>query len=316
MGVNVVFLSIGDLLRDLARKEGFDVTEFNRQSEKRPEIDQKLDSLLKETGKRIKENPRDNTVYLIDSRMAWNFIPESFSIRFTVDKDEAGRRAMLDASKGNEEQYSSIEEATKKVAERTDIEVRRYKKAYGVDLNNPDNYNLVINTTGVPISEIITTIENCLALSKNNISYAKLWANPGYFFPTQNVRQSENSNYNSIKENIEKDGFSPEKPIDAVLVDGNYFDVDGHNRIGAAFDANKHLIPYKILAKDEETSEFLPKDITAKDFALSNYSFGSGSPYWYDYSWWEFIPGREQKVENWYASQMNQIKNNREQNVR
>lgn len=306
-GVNIVSLSIGDLLREIARKEGYDVTEFNRQSEKRPEIDKKLDALLKETGKRIKENPKENTIYLIDSRMAWNFIPESFSIRLTVDENEAGKRAFMDTSKGSEEQYASIEEATKKIAERTSSEVKRYKNAYGVDLGNPDNYNLVINTTDVPIPEILDTIQSCISMSSKGLPYCRQWANPGYFFPTQDVRQSENYNYDSIKNSIETSGFHPDEPIQSVIVDGFHFIVDGHNRIGAAFDAKKHLIPYEVLAQDEQTSSLLPGNMSAREFALSNSSTPHGTPFLFDYSWWKFIPGLEEKWFKWYNSQRESV---------
>ena len=54
---------------------------------------------------------------------------------------------MLNA-KRNDEMYSSGEDALKKLQERRESEIQRYKKFYGVDITDMSNYSLVIDTTG------------------------------------------------------------------------------------------------------------------------------------------------------------------------
>lgn len=286
-GKNVVHVSIGDLVRKLAQEEGVSITEFNKRLATNPEIDKKFDTFLMDIGKKINQEPQENTVYLIDSRMAWHFIPDAFSIRLTVDENEAGKRALNDTSR-KEDTYSTLEEAIASTAKREEIEVARYKSLYGVDITDTENYNLVIDTTEVPTKEIVDIIENCFSLHQANQAFAKHWRNAGYFLPTQDVRQSVNWQYPKTKESITNDGFDPQCPITSVYAFDTYWVVDGHNRVGATCESDKTLVAYELLASNNETSPELAGNLTAEKFVANEALNYRGSFLANDYTWWTF----------------------------
>lgn len=147
-GLNVY--SIGQIQRSLAQKYGMDVLAFNRYMESHPEIDEEIDTELTKIGK------RDENMVL-DSRMAWHFVPDSFKVYLGVDPDEAARRVMND-QRGNVETYHCHADARSCLIERKKSENLRYITKYGVDCSNPDNYDLIIDTTAMSPEEVAARI--------------------------------------------------------------------------------------------------------------------------------------------------------------
>ena len=70
-----------------------------------------------------------------------------------------------------DETYQSPEEAFKRLKERRESEIQRYKKFYGVDIMNMTNYALVIDTTGkspeAVAEEIVLAWAKTLDLEEN-----------------------------------------------------------------------------------------------------------------------------------------------------
>ncbi len=138
-GLNVY--SIGQIQRSLAQKYNMDVLAFNKYMESHPEIDEEIDTELTEIGR------RDENMVL-DSRMAWHFVPDSFKVYLSVDPGEAAQRVIND-QRGKVETYKSHEEAMNCLIERKKSENIRYSTKYGVECCNPDNYDLIIDTTSI-----------------------------------------------------------------------------------------------------------------------------------------------------------------------
>jgi cytidylate kinase len=136
-GLNVY--SIGQIQRSLAQRYNMDVLAFNRYMESHPEIDEEIDTELTEIGK------RDESMVL-DSRMAWHFVPDSFKVYLSVDPEEAARRVIND-QRGKVETYKSREDAMNCLIERKRSENIRYSAKYGVQCSDPANYDLIIDTT-------------------------------------------------------------------------------------------------------------------------------------------------------------------------
>ena len=82
-GLNVY--SIGQIQRSLAAKYNMDILAFNKYMESHPEIDEEIDTELTAIGKRDED-------MVLDSRMAWHFVPDTFKVYLSVDLDEAARR--------------------------------------------------------------------------------------------------------------------------------------------------------------------------------------------------------------------------------
>lgn len=147
-GLNVY--STGQIQRSLAQKYGMDVLAFNKYMETHPEIDEEIDSEL------VKIGSQDQDMVL-DSRMAWHFVPGTFKVYLKVELDEAARRIMND-QRGKVEIYTSIEEARESLIARKKCENLRYSVKYGVDCSDPGNYDLVIDTTSVGPEQVAEMI--------------------------------------------------------------------------------------------------------------------------------------------------------------
>ncbi len=142
-------VSIGKIHRQMASEYGMDVTEFNVYMESHPEIDNELDA-------RLKEYELKNGNFLFDSRMAFHFVPSSFSVYMKVDAEIAGRR-IFSENRSNEK-YESVETAVQKLIERRASESLRYSKFYGVDITDMSNYDFVIDTSSLSPQQVFDKI--------------------------------------------------------------------------------------------------------------------------------------------------------------
>lgn len=142
-------ISIGEFLREMAEERGMDVIEFNRYMESHPEFDKILDDKLKSY-----EQKSGN--YLFDSRLAWHFVPSSFSVYMKIDVATAAERIM--AANRQTEQYSDLEAAKNKLLERRASEALRYKTLYSVDITDMNNYDFVVDTSGKTPVEVAAEI--------------------------------------------------------------------------------------------------------------------------------------------------------------
>lgn len=132
--------STGTIQRRVAEEMGMTTLELNRYMETHPEIDRKIDD-----GLRMLE--RENRNLVIDSRLAWNFVPSSFSVYMHADPVVAAER-ILSAGRSTEP-FATAEEAAESIAARRRSEILRYRTLYGLDIADMSNYRYVIDTTRV-----------------------------------------------------------------------------------------------------------------------------------------------------------------------
>lgn len=149
LGFEVV--STGAIQRGIAAEMGLSVLEASLLAEVDPMIDDRIDG----TTVRLAREAVEPIIF--DSRMAWHFAPGAFRVRLTVDPAVAAHRIM-GRGPGATEQYASLAEAAERIRERAESEARRYQTKYGVDHTDPANFDLVIDTTAVPLEACITQI--------------------------------------------------------------------------------------------------------------------------------------------------------------
>src|SRR5690242_6828402 len=77
--------SSGDVFRQLAAERGESIEAMNISAEAQRDIDLKVDKLLQEMA-------RTDDRLVIDSRMAWHWIPASFKVFLLLDAATAGAR--------------------------------------------------------------------------------------------------------------------------------------------------------------------------------------------------------------------------------
>ena len=133
------YVSTGRIQRQLAQELGIDTLEMNRRADTDPAIDQQIDGIFVDMGK-------DSEGYVVDSRMAWFFLPDSFKVYLRADVQTAAERIINDPNRKSEE-YETKEEAVRKILARKDSENARFLAKYGADSTDMNNFDLVITTT-------------------------------------------------------------------------------------------------------------------------------------------------------------------------
>ena len=253
--------SIANLIEEHADLSNFSIEQANNRSDFsdiRKIVDTLIDEGMKEKGKKINETEHPDEIWIIDSRLAFYNIPEAFSVRLTTTPDVAGERLFNDKSRGKEDsKYESVEEAKKEREERRIGENTRYKERYGVDLKDENNYDLIIDTSYATPSDIADVILQCEKYYEEGKEFGKKWASPQTFLPLQNERDTLSEgmsmyNFEEIVESINKKGYLPNQSIEVVNVDGLNYIIEGHHRNFAAAYAGNTLIPYEVIAKDDE----------------------------------------------------------------
>ena len=134
--------STGKVIRQIASEHGVSVLEMNKLMEKDHKYDHEIDNT---TARISRENPDKNILF--DSRLAWNFVEKSFKVFLTVSLDVAAKRVSADLTRGEVENYESLEKAKEQLKERAETEDKRYKDIYGIEYFNMSNYNLILDST-------------------------------------------------------------------------------------------------------------------------------------------------------------------------
>lgn len=132
--------STGAVQRDLAARLGLTTLELNKKAETDPSIDKMVDSCFADLAKTDKN-------LVVDSRMAWHFLPSAFKIRLKCSPDEAVRRVKKDVSRIGEGSYETDADILAGLTARKASEQARFLQYYNVDILRPENYTLVIDTS-------------------------------------------------------------------------------------------------------------------------------------------------------------------------
>lgn len=146
--------SSGDLFRAIAKERGVDINTINQLAETEREIDHAVDERLRQIG-------THDDCLVIDSRMAWHWMPQSFRVYLDLDLEAAAARiiAHMDPERRAVEHvpeepadYAALLEA------RLASEIKRYQNLYQVNPYDPENYDLVINTADCEPATVAATV--------------------------------------------------------------------------------------------------------------------------------------------------------------
>ena len=134
--------SAGQAFRKIAAERGMTLNELTALADCHRCYDQMVDESLMAFG-------RSAGQAVIDSRMAWHFLPDSFKVCLTIAPDAAARRILLSRDRGALEQYATLQEAEEAVRKRGLSERNRYLDLYGIDILDASNFDLLIDTSGI-----------------------------------------------------------------------------------------------------------------------------------------------------------------------
>lgn len=149
--------SAGDFQRAAAASLGLTYDEYQKVAEQDPQYDHRADDEYK------KIDPETGSV--IDGRLAYHFLPDSYKVFLSLPPTIAAERILKDAAV-NPDRHKEIRGGASDVATiagsiiaRKESERHRYKKYYGVvDPFDPANFDLIIDTSGHPLTEVIQLV--------------------------------------------------------------------------------------------------------------------------------------------------------------
>lgn len=203
--------STGTIQRQIATEMGMTTLQLNQYMETHPEIDGKIDD-----GLRALEHSEKNLI--IDSRMAWHFVPSSFSVYMAADPFVSAER-ILKAGRESEP-FSTVEEAVASISDRRKSEMFRYSHLYGVNIKDLENYDYVIDTSYIPPETVAEHIAAHFELHRAGKQYPRYELCPARLLPCLNG-EGEPAFF-------EQDGF--------------YFIAQGEHKIAAAIRAGAPLV--------------------------------------------------------------------------
>lgn len=150
--------STGDFMRKMAKNRGVTFEELIELAKSNPEIDKEIDM----QSKNLVDSGSDNLV--IDSRLAFHFIPQSIKFYLDVDEEEATKRIFL--AKRKDEPNESPEKVLEFIKRRRASENQRYNKLYNINCHEPEscNFDCIIDTTGKNVGEVIEAVLDYLIL--------------------------------------------------------------------------------------------------------------------------------------------------------
>lgn len=136
--------SSGDMVRQILSKKHMTLEEYNEKAETDHDLDDKVDEQLRAL--------RDKKDIVVDSRLGFYWIPESFKVYLDLDLEIATARIFKDTVSNSMRQVvgtnsSSLSEVSRQVKERMLNEQSRFKSMYSVDPYNKNNFDLIIDTS-------------------------------------------------------------------------------------------------------------------------------------------------------------------------
>jgi len=152
--LNFTRFSSGDFMRNIALEMNITLNELSLIAQDDTSIDIKIDNEVKKT--------REMNKVVIDSRLAYYFIPESFKIYLDLPPEIAKERILKNLKENplrrQSENSLTEEEIYEKIILRLESEKKRYQKLYGIDHTDKNNFDLIIDTEKNNLEQVVDII--------------------------------------------------------------------------------------------------------------------------------------------------------------
>lgn len=136
--LEIPFFSMGSIRRKYALENGMTFAEFNKKLGSDPKYDLVVDEYQTKLLKLYDS-------FIVDSRLGYHFLPKSVKIYLRVDPSIAAQR--VHGESRVIESANEIGDLQKLLQERESFDMKRYREYYNIDPSNPQNYDLVIDST-------------------------------------------------------------------------------------------------------------------------------------------------------------------------
>lgn len=214
------YFSTGSFQRELAVRRGVTTLELNRLAETEPAIDYEIDALMREFA-------ANHDRCVVDSRLAWHFVPQSFKCYLQVHERIGIERILADTLRKSEK-YASAEEACKAIVGRKESEEKRFAALYNLDLGDFNNYDLVVDTSLASPESVAEQIVECFRARLAGLPFEKYWASPRMLVPTRGLECGDDAVL-----------------VQAAIADGFYLIVEGHKQVAAALKGGGQLVSFR-----------------------------------------------------------------------
>jgi predicted cytidylate kinase len=239
------YLSTGQLHRQIAEEYGVDSLELNKIANKDNSIDDRIDNHLMSLNS-------SNENLVIDSRLAWHFVNDTFKVYLEVHSEVGADRVLGDRGRISEPTYTGKESALANLKARKSSENERFHEKYKVRVDDLSNYDVVINTTDSSVESTSTLILQLFKAWGKRELLNRFWISPKFIFPTEHVRILAREQAEFIKFEINKYGFKNQYPIECVKYNEFYFIWNGHRRCSGALYKKVDFIPFELLAEGDQ----------------------------------------------------------------
>lgn len=232
------YYSTGTICRAVAARHGWTVVEMNQYMETHPEIDREIDDGLVA----LSDDPR---ALLIDSRMAFHFVRDTFRVYLTTEV--AVSAARIHAAGRAEEHFATVEETEREIRRRRDSEKKRYMAFYGVNNKDLRHYDLVLDSTYITPEEVADAIVSSFRRwQENGHSLRACYLSPLRLYYREDAPAPEA--VAAFTARIE----AGERPLVPVVFDGERFLVPGEPALPLSYALSD--IPLAPCSLSEETT--------------------------------------------------------------
>lgn len=262
--------STGSIQREIAKEKGITTLELNQQMSN--DIHNKYDKMIDEKTVELSQKSVGKDI-VFDSRMAWHFVENSLKVYVTVDPCVAAGR-VIQAGRGAEEQYASLEEATHSLLKRKRLEDSRFAEMYLVNTTDFHNYDLIVDSTAVSAEELT---EMVVEKAKSGRPGQEIYLSPQRLFPTRTVQDC------GLSDVAASENESGQTPVKVIESNGFYSIMDGHHRVSSAIRSGKKLIPAILSGSadpEAEQSAALSEEVYREWEAFHAFTFFSYPETW------------------------------------
>lgn len=163
---------MGQLRRDQGKRLGLTLSEINALGASERWVDREIDDEVERLG-------REQDDFIIESRTAWHFIPQSLKVFLDVSLPVGAQRIFrqlqkADSKRAEEANLKTLPEVLQANQERIKSEIERYKKYYNLDIHDQKNYDLWLDTTKLNQDQVFDRILSFVkqALKSHGVSSA------------------------------------------------------------------------------------------------------------------------------------------------